>query len=128
AKSSRPRRTATSSSVVAIRDASCPVHIAGSARTLTRSLMQRRSRKVSLIAPFVLTSAHPPSEPWKFPAEDRLHPPALTQLAQEPRGWHEERLLLENGADDDRRIGAHGADANSLAAGLEGRAYVTRWS
>src|SRR5215475_3294245 len=48
-KSRSSIRINTANSVLITREQSCPVHIAGSARRLARSLMQRRRRLISCV-------------------------------------------------------------------------------
>jgi len=103
-------RTITSSSAVATRDDSCPVHIAGSARTLTRSLMQRWRRVISMAALSVPTSTPISARTYASGHAMPLGAAALAQLSQELVRRYEERVLLEDSADDDHGVGAHDLD------------------
>src|SRR3954454_4652704 len=85
--------------VSTICDGSLPCQIAGSASTLTRSLMHLCSRLIS-------------SEDWgddAFISRRRQGGPCsncspLTEFGEELLRWHKEGILLKNAADDHHRV------------------------
>src|SRR5215471_14946997 len=109
-KSRSSIRISTANSVLITREQPCPVHIAGSARRLVRSLMQRRRRLISCV---VCSVSMFTSLAYDLRARMRLTGSApFLQLSQEFVGSHKKRILLENAADDYQRMGPHDINYN----------------
>src|SRR5262245_54257105 len=109
-KSRSSIRINTANSVLITREQPCPVHIAGSASRLARSLMQRRRRLISCVvcsvSMFTLSGL-------RSSTEDALTSSApFPQLSQEFVRRHKKRILLEDAADDYQRMGPHDINNN----------------
>src|SRR5262245_64581758 len=109
-KSRSSIRINTANSVLITREQSCPVHIAGSARRLARSLMQRRRRLISCVVCSVSMFTSPAYDLRPRMRLTRSTP--FPQLSQEFVGRHKERILLEDAADDYQRMGPHDINNN----------------
>src|SRR5215468_5666601 len=107
-KSRSSIRISTANSVLITREQPCPVHIAGSARRLVRSLMQRRRRLISCV---VCSVSMFTSLAYDLRQRMRLTGSApFPQLSQEFVGRHKERILVNDAADDDQWMGTHDID------------------
>src|SRR5215510_4498496 len=103
-KSRSSIRISTANSVLITREQSCPVHIAGSARRLARSLMQRRRRLISCVVCSVsmFTSLAYDLRPKCSASGFGPFP----QVSQEFVGRHKKRILLEDSTNVDGLLAA----------------------
>src|SRR5581483_307628 len=119
-KSSCSMRSTASSKVSTIADGSLPLHIAGRARTLTRSLIHRRSRVISCAlsaACACISGRRGGCAP---------HCPTLAEFFEELFGRNIERILLKSAADDDHRMRSHDVD-HRVAAKLPKMVHPDDW-
>src|SRR5262245_43507070 len=114
-KSRSSIRINTANSVLITREQSCPVHIAGSARRLARSLMQRRRRLISCVVCSVSMFTSPAYDLRPRMRLTRSTP--FPQLSQEFVGRHKERILMKDSTDDDHRMSPHNVN-NEICAKL----------
>src|ERR1700752_4065258 len=107
---SSPR--SASARVLTICRGSLPVHSAGSAMMLTRSLRQRRSRAASSAGASNGDSTSDRDIAWTLCS-------TRSKFRQELLRGHEERVPLKDAADDDHRMRPHDVD-HGVAAELPG--------
>src|SRR5262249_156143 len=94
--------TNETSSVCATRSGSAPAHIAGSANALTRSAIQRCRRLTS-------PASAPATSAWRHGGTCATVA-ALSYFPQKIVRLNEERVLLQDAANDDDRMGAERVD------------------
>src|SRR5215813_7776575 len=104
-KSRSSIRINTANSVLISREQPCPVHIAGSARRLARSLMQRRRRLISCVVCSVsmFTSLAYDLRPKCSASGFGPFP----QISQEFVGRHKNGFVLEDATDHNQRMRSH---------------------